>query len=262
MPSPFPGMNPFLEQNDSWEDFHTNYIGRCQEALTGQVGESYVVKIEVRLLLHELPAEERTRFIGEADVGITGPPAKRGQTATATLPAPQQIPFPAVVKEKHRYLEIRDRRDRRLVTVIELLSPSNKTPGPDRDDYLSKRTRYSSARINLVEIDLRRGGTRPGPPQIPPCDYYVGITRHWSVLDFWPIGLRERLPPIPIPLSPPDADVPLDLQEVFHRTYDAADYGKYIYGETPDPPLRPEDEAWAREIVTRELAARTASQPG
>lgn len=256
MPSPFPGMNPFLEQNDSWQDFHTNYIGRCQEALSGQVGENYFVKIEVRLLLHELSADERPHFIGEADVGIAASRAKRGQSATVTMPAPQQIPFPAVEKEKHKYLEIRDRRNRRLVTVIELLSPSNKTPGPDRDDYISKRTQYSLSRISLVEIDLRRGGTRPGPPPIPPCDYYVGITRQWSVLDFWPIALRERLPLIPIPLSAPDPDVELDLQEVLHRTYDAADYGKYIYAETPDPPLRQEDETWAREIIEREIAAR------
>lgn len=182
--------------------------------------------------------------------------SRRGQRATATLPAPQQIPFPAVEKEKHRFLEIRDRRNRRLVTVIELLSPSNKTPGPDRDDYLSKRTQYQLAGINLVEIDFRRGGTRPGPPPIPPCDYYAGVIRQKSVLDFWPIRLREPLPEIPIPLSPPDADVPLDLQEVLHRTYDAAGYAKYIYQETPDPPLRDDDAAWAGEIVQKAVSVR------
>jgi hypothetical protein len=242
-------MNPYLEQNDSWEDFHTNFISQSQAALSGVVGADYLVKIEVRLLLHELPAKERPGFIGEADVGITGPRSKRGKSATATLPAPQQIPFPAVEREKHRYLEIRDRRNRRLVTVIELLSPSNKTPGPDRDDYLSKRTRYQLGGVNLVEIDLRSGGTRPGPPPIPPCDYYVGIIRQRSVLEFWPIRLREPLPEIPIPLSAPDPDVALDLQEVLHRTYDAAGYAKYIYQETPDPPLREDDAAWACEIA-------------
>ena len=263
MPSPFPGMNPFLEQNDSWEDFHANYIARIQEQLSGEVGENYLVKLEVRVLLHELSAEER-HFIGEADVGITGPRLRGTVSGVATLPTPEQLHFPAVDREKHKYLEIRDRRNRRLVTVIELLSPSNKTPGPDRDDYLTKRTQYVTGGVQLVEIDLRRGGVRPGPPQIPPCDYYVAIGRYptWDVWGLWRVGLRERLPEIPVPLAPPDTDVQLDLQEILHRTYDAAGYAKYIYQETPDPPLRPEDEDWAREIAAKELASRTSSQPG
>jgi hypothetical protein len=260
MPSPFPGMNPFLEQNDSWEDFHANFIARIQEKLSGEVGDNYLVKIEVRVLLHELSADER-HFIGEADVGIAGPRLQGTASSMATLPSPELLHFPAVNRERHKYLEIRDRRSRRLVTVIELLSPSNKSPGPDRDDYLSKRTQYVTSGVQLVEIDLRRGGVRPGPPLIPACDYYVAIGRYptGDVWGLWRVGLRERLPTIPVPLAPPDADVPLDLQEVLHRTYDAAGYAKYIYQETPDPPLPPEDAAWARKIAEQEIASRTTS---
>jgi hypothetical protein len=203
MPSPFPGMNPFLEQNDVWEDFHHDFISRAREMLSGQVGPNYYVKVEVRLYL------------------------------------------------RHSSLEIRDRRNRRAVTVIELLSPTNKTPGPDRDDYLRKRNVLLIERIHFVEIDLRRGGERPGPPTLPPCDYYALVSRYEDrpKLGVWPLSLRDRLPVIPIPLTAPDPDVLLDLQAVLDRAYDAADYGKYIYGETPEPPLTEEHLAWAQKYL-------------
>src|SRR5262249_16881582 len=137
------------------------------------------------------------------------------------------------------------------ITVLELLSPSNKAPGSDREDYLAKRRQVLAGPTHLVEIDLRRGGTRPNLPELPLCDYYVLVSRSEQRpnLDFWPIHLRKRLPVVPIPLMAPDPDVLLDLQVVLDRTYDAANYGKYIYGETPEPPLSPEDLAWARQFV-------------
>ncbi len=251
MPSPFPGMNPFLEQNDTWEDFHLHFITHAQEALSPVVGPNYIVKIEVRLILHELSADER-RFFGRADVGITGPPPQpAAQTTPSAVAAPFRLTLPAVDAERVASLEIRDRRNRRVVTVLELLSPSNKNPGPDRDEYLVKRVRYLHQQTNVVEIDLRRGGARPQPPPLPPCDYYalVGRWQERPAVGFWPIALRDRLPVIPIPLTPPDADVTLDLQALLHRIYDAADYGKYIYTETPDPPLPDADQAWARQFV-------------
>lgn len=221
MPSPFPGMNPFLEQADSWEDFHQRFITHAADTLSGPVGPNYLVKVEVRLILHELSAEER-RFMARA-----------------------------LDTERLASVEILDRRDRRVVTVIELLSPSNKAAGPDRDDYLLKRSRVLDGRTHLVEIDLRRGGERPHDPPLPSCDYYVLVSR-WQdrpAVGFWPLALRERLPVIPIPLAPPDADVSLDLQDLLHRVYDAAGYHKYIYALTPEPPLLAADLAWARGLV-------------
>ncbi len=210
MPSPFPGMNLYLEQNDTWEDFHHNFMTRAPEQLSGQLGSNYLAKIEVRRLLHELSAEER-----------------------------------------HSSIEIRDRRNRRVVAVIELLSPSNKIPGSDRDDYLAKRRQVLAGMTHLVEIDLRRGGTRPTPPQLPACEYYVLVSRYEQRpnLDFWPISLRQRLPVVPIPLIAPGLDVTLDLQAVLDHTYDTARYGNYICAETPEPPLGAEDAAWAQQFV-------------
>jgi hypothetical protein len=241
-------MNPYLEQSDAWEDFHGNFMHHARELLAGQVGPNYVVKIEVRLLLHELSAEER-RFLGKADIGVSmrAPP---GGGQAEGVAAPFQLRLPAVEIEKHRSLEIRDRRNRRVVTALELLSPSNKTAGPDRDDYLAKRRQVLASQTHFVEIDLRRGGVRPDFPPLPACDYYVLLSRYQDRpnVGFWPLGLRQPLPKIPIPLAAPDADVFLDLRAVLDRAYDGADYGKYIYDETPEPPLSAEDEAWAKQF--------------
>jgi len=251
MPSPFPGMNPFLEQKDTWVDFHHDFITYARAALAGQVGPNYLVKVEVRLLLHELSAQER-RFIGVADVGMIAPPGPASSAPSGLMTAaPVQLQLPAVEVERHASIEIRDRRNRRVITVIELLSPSNKSPGSDRDDYMAKRRQVLAGMTNLVEIDLRRGAIRPAPPDLPACDYYVLVSRYEQRprVDFWPLSLRLALPVIPIPLWSPDPDVHLDLQAVLHRTYDSADYGKYVYGETPEPPLSTDDESWARAFV-------------
>jgi len=247
-------MNPFLEQNDTWEDFHGRFVPAIADRLERLVGEHYVVKIEVRLYLHELSAEER-RYFAKADVGVVKAPvnvAIASPSATLTT-APLPLTLPAVEVERHASVEIRDRRNRRVVTVIELLSPTNKTPGPDHMDYLAKRSQLLAGRTHFVEIEMRRGGERPRLPDLPTCDYYVLVSRAEDrpKLGMWPVSLHDQLPAIPIPLSAPDHDVLLDLQELLHAVYDAANYGKYIYGETPDPPLRPDDAEWARQFLPR-----------
>jgi hypothetical protein len=243
-------MNPYLEQADVREDFHTNFITHSQALLSGQVGPSYYVKVEVHLILHELSAEER-RLIGKGDVGLslTNKPAP-GVSGTTSSAAPFRLTLPGVEIERHRFLEIRDRRDRKVVTIVELLSPSNKT-GADREDYLIKRRRVLSSPTHLVEIDLRRGGLRPDAGALPACDYYVLVSRQEArpMADLWPIRLRDTLPVVPIPLAAPDPDVALDLKQALDRAYDDAGYGKYIYSETPEPPLSAEDAAWAKQFL-------------
>ena len=137
------------------------------------------------------------------------------------------------------------------MTVIELLGPFNKTRGPDRDDYLRKRKHVLYGSAHFVEIDLLRGGLRPELPEFPTADYYVFLSRvtERSNAYWWRMGLRDRLPVIPVPLAGADADVLVDLQAILNRTYDEAGYGKYVYDEKPQPPLNAEDDTWARTIV-------------
>jgi hypothetical protein len=156
------------------------------------------------------------------------------------------------ITESQAYIEIRDGADRKLVTAIELLSPSNKEHGSDRDQYLAKRSRYLDTDVHLVEIDLLRGGPRLPLHPAPKGDYCVMVSRaeERPEVGLWPIALRERLPVIPIPLTTAERAAKLDLQAVLHRVYDAAGYAIYIYKFQPVPALSIEDQRWAGEILS------------
>jgi hypothetical protein len=252
MPPPFPGMNPYLEQEDVWNDFHQSFIPLAREALVRQVAPAYVVKVEEYLFIHEFSAEQRLN-LGRGDVSVSRPPAAGGHPpAGSGMAAPIYVHIPpAVDVERHSYLEIRDREDRQLVAVLELLSPANKYAGPDREQYLAKRRQLLRSRAHLVEIDLLRGGPRMPLEDLPDCDYCVLVSRaeERPRVGAWPLRLRDRLPVIPVPLRAPDPDARLDLQELLHRVYDGAGYGNYIYSGTPHPRLPPADAARARQFL-------------
>jgi hypothetical protein len=255
MPSPFPGMNPYLEQEDAWHDFHERFIPLVATLLGNQLRPRYIVKIDEHIFVHELIDENR-RWLGRADVAVArGSPEAADEPASGAvigvMEAPARVRLPAVDRQRLSYVEIRDRRDRDLVTVVELLSPSNKHPGPDREQYLAKRMAVLNGPVHLVEIDLLRGGPPLPAAGRPECSYSVLVSRVESRLDaeFWPISLRARLPVIPIPVRAPDSDARLDLQEVLDRIYDDAGYGDYIYDGAPRPRLGDEDANWARQFL-------------
>jgi len=255
MPSPFPGMNPYLEQEDVWEDFHGRFIPIAAEWIGLQIQPAYIVKMGVNVYIQEPPYDQRV-LLGRPDVMVTDPHHERpasGSTATIEAPAYARI-IPAVDIRREPYLEIRDRQSRQLVTAVELLSPTNKRTGPDRQQYLRKRHQYFQARVNLVEIDLLRGGPRLPLEDLPECDYYVliGRSEEYPRVAVWPLRLRDVLPTIPIPLRPSDGNASLDLQAVLQRAYDAAGYRHYIYEGTPKPPLSEADQAWAVELTGNE----------
>jgi hypothetical protein len=255
MPSPFPGMNPFLEQETVWPDFHERFCPLVAELLTAQVRPHYIVKIDEHIYIHEMPEASR-QFLGRADVGLMHSRKQTGSTAsTAVLEAPAQVRLPAVDLERLSFVEIRDRLSRQLITVIELLSPSNKFPGPDREQYIAKRAQILASSVHFVEIDLLRGGPRLPLEDLAPCSYYALVSRveDRPKAGSWPIALKDPLPKIPIPLQTPHPDAQLDLQQVLHRLYDAAGYEDYIYQDQPQPPLGPEDTAWASQFVPKNL---------
>lgn len=255
MPSPFPGMNPYLEQDRVWPDFHQEFCTRLRAMLVPQVRPEFIVTLEEHVYIHELGHEERV-LIGRPDVGIK----HRGSDSTAspsiaTLEAPFEVMVPIMTDTlRIPYLEIRDREDQLLVTVIELLSPSNKRIGTDRDVFVGKRRRLLASGAHYVEIDLLRGGPRLPIENMPDCDYYVLVSRseRRPAMGMWPLKLRERLPEIPIPLREPHPDARVDLQALLHQLYDAAGYADYIYAGQPQPRLHPEDAAWARPLLDAE----------
>ncbi|QDV38151.1 DUF4058 family protein [Tautonia plasticadhaerens] len=251
MPSPFPGMNPYLERATVWHDFHERFLILGAGIVGAQVRPNFIVKVDEHLYVREVPEEPR-RFAGRADLGIMSTPARGARAeGVALIEPPARIRMTAVDVAREAFLEIRDRASMEVVTVIELLSPSNKRNGPDRDQYLAKRGQILASPAHLVEIDLLRvGAPMPGEDR-PACCYSITVGRAEERLDagFWPIGLRDPLPVIPIPLKAPHPDATLDLQALLHRVYDEAGYEFYAYDGPPEPALSPEDDAWARQFV-------------
>lgn len=259
MPSPFPGMNPWLEQDGLWHDFHQRLLTTMSDALAGDVSPSYYVALEEHVYIHEPPASQ-SRFAGRADVAIVQTAESGPATSAAVMEAPvyTTVPEPMdVVRES--FIEIRNVETGFLVTVLELLSPSNKQSGYDRDAYVAKRRNYLMSDVNFIEIDLLRGGPRMPIDELGPCDYYVLVKRatERTRAGVWPIRLRDVLPTIPVPLRAPDPDVRLDLQTLLHEVHDRAGYRHRIYRGSPRPSLTTDDADRADPIVKAYLAQPT-----
>jgi hypothetical protein len=244
-------MNPYLEQEAVWQDFHQSFMPGARAALAAQVAGGYVVKVEEYVFIHELGAEAR-QLIGRADVSVSGSSRVKASATAVAAVAPAYVSVPALTvdEERHGFLEIRDRQRFELVTVIELLSPSNKS-GPDRAAYLNKRRRFLESGVNLVELDLLRGGVRLPMEGLKPCDYYALVARPEESPrgGIWAFRLADPLPTIPIPLRPPDPDASLDLKAILDRIYDEAAYEKFIYHTPPQPALDAIQEQWARNYL-------------
>jgi len=257
MPSPFPGMDPYIE-SWIWTSFHGNMINAIHDQLNPRLPKRYIASTDLYVWRVDETGEERV-LVGAPDNYVSEQRAAPSGAAVATIAAPITTVLPGIVR-KQRYVKIVDKMERRVVTVIEILSAANKSGGEDGHAYRMKREEYIAAGINLVEIDLRRSGHRPplGDPAPPISDYYILVHRgiEPSRLGIWPIGVRDPLPLVPIPLDPDIPDVVLDLRACMDHVYDAGRYAEQLdYTEPPVPPLREPDATWAREL----LAGRNGS---
>lgn len=256
MPSPFPGMDPYLEQSDVWPDFHARFIANMADELGHSVRPRYFVRIEEQIYLHEL-GEDQRRFFGRSDIAVQSDPIPNTNSSNGSailaepLPTTTWMVETAIDELRTTSLEIVDRQDRSVVTAIELLSPSNKAPGADRTQYLRKVRKILASSTGFVEIDLLRGGPRMPWKEVPPGDYCVvsSAAARRPEADCWSFRLRDPLPKVTVPLREGEADVRLDLKSILDRTYDSAGYELSIYTGTPTPPLVPEDEAWAKSLL-------------
>ena len=248
MPSPFPGMNPFLEQRDVWRDFHAEFLGRLRAALNPLVLPRFVVTMEESLYVD--PTGDEPDLFGVADAAVRDERPSPASGGVAVLPAPVTARIPRAPR-KLRRLAVIDARSRTLVTVIELLSPSNKDRGPDRDQYARKRVEVILNGANLVEIDLLRGGPPLPLRGVAPHDYRVLVGRRaeWPNVGVWPVRLADPLPRVPVPLTAGVQEPMIDLQAVLHAAYDEGGYEVYVYRGQSDPPLTPEQVEWARAFV-------------
>jgi hypothetical protein len=250
-------MNPYLEHESIFHGFHQRLIVEISNLIVPQIRPNYIADTDVNVYIHELSGDER--LVGRPDVHVaetSGTKTTRGvatSTAAQATPAVRSELPPAVDVVEVPFVKIMDRQKRNVVTVIEVLSRTNKLKSDDRIAYLGKRNDLRRSEAHFIEIDLLRSGEPMPLTNQPDADYRVVLSRveeRPQVL-LWPIRLKDGLPKIPVPLRAPDADVWLDLQEAVNRVYDAAGYADYAYSLTPQPPLHPEDARWAEGVAAQ-----------
>lgn len=262
MPSPFPGMDPYLESPRLFPGFHSRVVFNLSVSLQERLPEPYYAEISERVWV-----EASHRYV-EPDVDVlrkgsngTGP----GPSPTAATVATESIPVVVTVPHDERretFVEIfMQDAEERLVTNLEVLSITNKTPGErGRRLYRKKQREVLQSKTNLVEIDLLRGGrhTTAVPidlarEKVGAFDHHVCVHRFDNFEDFfvYPIFLEKPLPTITVPLLPDVAGVPIDLQDVINRSYDTGPYHRRLNYATATlrPPLRPDQAEWAMRLL-------------
>lgn len=263
MPSPFPGMDPYLEGPARWPDVHQRLITYIADALQPQVRPRYHARIGERVYVLQPP---RAMY---PDVILTQRPLKE----PALVDLAEQVPEVTAAEEdadtpviltlppvEHRepFVEIIHAAGDEVVTVIEVLSPANKTPGEGHRLYRRKQQEILGSPVHLIEVDLLSEGlltvaiSEEGQASLPPHRYLVSVKRAPERYRFevYPIPLRRRLSRVRVPLREPDPDVTLDLQAVFTRCYDNGGYADFVDYEQPPPvSLSPEEAAWVNGLL-------------
>ena len=269
MPSPFPGMDPYLEGPRFFADFHDSMIVYMKAALQRSLPQNYFAQSNERIWVET----SKRHVVSDVSISKTVAPRRRTDDGGVAVMEPESDTAVVVEydydleEEREIFLDIFEisGSDRQLVTSIEILSPANKTPGREgRGLYRTKQREMLKAEVHFIEIDLLRGGTHSTSvprelieQKFGPFDYHVCLhrcddSRRYRV---YPFGLRDALPEILIPLKPKDGYVTLNLQSVFAHCYDECGYAKAIaYGRDPlTPSLTEEQSAWATSICAGSL---------
>jgi hypothetical protein len=252
-------MDPYLEHPVRWPGVHHQLISEIQGDLNRQLRPKYRATLEERVYLSD-EDDPGNKFV-IPDIHVVS----RTRRNPAPLPDSldsnvliQPVAVTALIYDEiHDFrIEIVDRLDRSVVTIIEILSPTNKLAGSyGRKEYLQKRRQALRSTSHFVEIDLLREGQRiPFPERLPPHDYLVSVFRADDARPdrskVWPIPINLPLPQIGIPLKPEDPDAILDLQKMIAAVYERGSYDLDTdYSRDPVPALKSEQADWARQVI-------------
>ena len=252
MPSPFPGIDPYIENPAYWPDFHNRFVNYWCEAIADALPDNYEAGIGERVYLVE--HEPDARKLISPDVAITdaGRVSTGTQTSGLATLEPVTIPLTILDGPRETYIEIIHRPDRSLVTALELLSPANRNQ-PGRTEYLAKRNALLYQNVHLAELDILRGGQRlPLAKALPQADAYYLVSREEQRPDcqVYSWMLADALPVLPVPLRAPDADLLIDLAAVYTTAYDRGRFQKRIdYQGASLAQLTTKEIEWARAVL-------------
>jgi hypothetical protein len=246
-------MDPYLEHPNEWRELHNVLVEQFRQQLMRRLPDGYRARAETDLYIHEPPAAER-RLVARADDAVVFDPDDGAKSFAAATIAPAVAPmgrlhWPEVLlEEEHRYIEVRTHDGRELVSVVELISPTNK--GDGRPEFINKRHNLHIGGVHFLQIDLLRGGVDLLPEPVAAHDYSALLVRAGArEAEFWHWSIRDPLPVLPVPLKAGDVDVALDLRAALDFAYDVGEYGRFIYRVNPEPPLPEAERAWAAGLV-------------
>lgn len=252
MPSPFPGIDPYLENVERWSAVHNRLIVAIADELVDHLSQRYRAEIEKRTYFS---LDDESVLVGIPDVAVVTGRGQASPTNTTTIARsvqPQQVQMPIAEEVNERYLEIREVATGTVVTVIEILSPKNKRSGEGRIAYERKRNQVLASATHLVEIDLLRASKGFPMAGGELGDYHILISRSHQrpTADLYAFSLRESMPSVPIPLLQGEEEPILELQKLLNYVYDRGRYQLAIaYTQPPQPPLSTEDGDWAKTLT-------------
>ncbi|NJP09147.1 MAG: DUF4058 family protein [Leptolyngbyaceae cyanobacterium RU_5_1] len=190
MPYSFPGMNPYLEHPDRWSTVHNRLIVALADLLTPQLLPTYQVDIEKRI--YEVIGIN-SLLVGRSDITVQRPRTSSAVLTNVVIASsptePVKVTVPLAEEVREAYLEIKDAVTKEVVTMIEIISPTNKR-SDGRQNYEKKRQQVLNSRTHLVEIDLlREGEPLPVMENLVQSDYRILVSRSermfekvWSVM--------------------------------------------------------------------------------
>lgn len=263
MPSPFPGMDPYIEQPSLWGDFHNALATEIRNRLNGLIHPAYFARLIPYVTYETVAIGQKQGTYPDVSIfraarSSTPPVIPARGTAVVVLEPPAAVESEVAIDFPFRQhsVEIYSTVGQELVTVIEILSPVNKQGGHEAyQDYLEKRRHILRSRqVHLLEIDFLRGGQRPPLTRpVPAAPYYIMLSRTETRprVKVWPIQLHDPLPVVDVPLRYPDPDVPLDLSSAVTTVYELGAYDVQIdYQQEPPPPkLSAEQASWVQQLL-------------
>ena len=256
MPSPFPGMDPYLESPPLWTDFHSRFINAWCETLADSLPGDFEASLGERVYLVEQDPDSRKLIYPDVALVEKEANARRSREAAAGATMLEPVTLPVIIPEGPReaFIEILHRPDSSLVAVLELLSPANKEQ-PGRTEYMLKRHALLYQNVHLVELDLLMGGRRLATPQpLPKGDYHYlvhrGEERPNCQVYSW--HLSQPLPRLPVPLRSPHPDLAFELAAVFTTAYDRGRFLRRVgYGGPCPAPLDEAQRSWVAGVVNK-----------
>ena len=233
--NPFPGMDPYLEQPHIWPGFHNRLITYLADDLSDRVPSEYRLDIEERTEIATVYGTASGMAFAIPDAVVSG------MSGAVAIAPPEEV--------RVTWLYVQRMPDWKVVTVVEVLSPTNKVAGAGRDNYLRKRGEIFNSGVSLVEIDLLRGGEPMPLEAVPPASHYrILVCRGWERPNaiLYPFNISQVIPKFTLPLQPGDAEPEVDLAPIINEIHRRARYAQIArYADPPPgPPLAPDAQQW------------------